>query len=314
MVPLVEQITEGFENRGFIICMDRYYTTIDVIKNLSERGFGVYGAIMEMRAKGTPFFKKSLKKLAYGESLFYLYENQRILLSCWRDSKVVLVISNTGDDNLVNVSRNGNIDQDGIKTYRKMQVNCPENILTYFLNARGVDKFDQKISYYAVDHKSVKWYTRIILHLISVAMHNSFILYSKSKQRAYQKISYLQYQQMVIDSLASGLRTRKSLAKNSQTNIRMSTSIKSTSTDSRISFETPIQRKGSTSSTLTKSTSSITTNSIKRCRLGYHTKSVCAVCDPKKGKKYTNYWCSTHEIPLCTLNCYDDHRYTYEFI
>jgi len=212
--------------------------------------------------------------LAYGESLFYLYEDQRILLSCWRDSKVVLVVSNKGDDNLVNVSRNGNIDQDGVQTYRKVQVDSPENILNYFLNARGS-------------------------RLISVAIHNSFILYSKSKQRGYQKISYLQYQQMVIDSLVSGLKTRKSSAKNSQNNIRMSYSRKSTSTDSRISFETPIQRRDSRSSTITKSASSMTTNSITRCRFGYNTKSECILCKFQKARKYTNYWCSVHQIPLC---------------
>jgi len=59
ILPLVEQITEGFENRGFRICMDRYYTAINVVKTLSERGLGVYGAIKEMRARGTPFLKKS---------------------------------------------------------------------------------------------------------------------------------------------------------------------------------------------------------------------------------------------------------------
>ena len=66
-----------------------------------------------------------------------------------------------------------------------------------------------------MDHKSIKRHARIILHLISVAMHKTFVLYSRSKQRDHQRITYSQFQQSGIESLASDLRTGR-LLKNSR--------------------------------------------------------------------------------------------------
>ena len=156
LISIVQRVTEGFESRGFIICMDRFYTTIDVVKDLTSKGFGVYAVIQKNRIHGSKSMKNSLKKLEVGESKFYLYENQNILLTCWRDSKVLLLISNTGDDYIVTVVRNRNIKNRGVITYQKNEIDCPGNIRIYASNSRGVDRFDQVISYYTVDHKSVK--------------------------------------------------------------------------------------------------------------------------------------------------------------
>ena len=209
LVSLTQRIAEAYENRGFIVFMDRYYTTIDVIKDLSDRGFGVFAAIQQNRIHGNKKMKESFKRLGEGESKFYLYENQKILLTCWRDSKVVLLISNLGDDNLVQICRNKNIKVNGEITYVMKELDCPENIKTYSMYSRGVDRFDQLISYYTIDHKSVKWYLRIVLHLISVAMYNSFILYSKSKGKKAHYGTYLQFEQSVIESLVAEMRNRK---------------------------------------------------------------------------------------------------------
>ena len=299
LVSLLQKVTENFENRGFIISMDRYYSTLDVIKDLTRRGFGVYATIKGNRIKANSNMKKELKNIKQGESRFYIFEDEKMLLTCWKDSKLVVLISNTGDDNIVTITRNKNIKQNGDICYKRLEVECPENITTYSKNARGIDKFDQIISYYTVDHKSVKWYLRIILHLLSVAIHNSFILYSNAKGKKSRFTNYLDFEKSIINSLLEGMRQRKNASKSNSTT---STSTKIISSNI---FQTPNRLIRSRSST----SQSFSGNSTKDdCRIGYNSKSNCSLCETKNKKKRTNFWCITHEIPVCVLNCYDDHR------
>jgi len=128
LVSLLQRVTERFDNRGFIIAMDRFYSSIDVIKDLTRRGFGVYATIKKNRVRANQEMKNEFKRLKQGKSSFYIFEDEKILLTCWKDSKLLLLISNTGDDNLVNVTRNKNIKQDGNINYRRTEVECPENI------------------------------------------------------------------------------------------------------------------------------------------------------------------------------------------
>ena len=70
IISLIRRVTEGYDSRGFIIAMDRFYTTINVVKDLTDRGFGVYAAIQQNRTRGSKALKQSFKNLELGESKF----------------------------------------------------------------------------------------------------------------------------------------------------------------------------------------------------------------------------------------------------
>ena len=46
LVSIIEELTRPFNNKNYIISMDRFYTTIDVIKHLNRNNFGMYGAVI----------------------------------------------------------------------------------------------------------------------------------------------------------------------------------------------------------------------------------------------------------------------------
>ena len=62
------------------------------------------------------------------------------------------------------------------------------------------------MSYYSTEIKSRKWYLNIVSHLVEASLHNSFILYCKSKA---PKLNYLNFHKSVIESLVLGLKTQK---------------------------------------------------------------------------------------------------------
>jgi len=200
---IIASLTQNYQNLGYIKSMDRYYTTLSVVKELTKNGFGCIGVIMDSRLLTNKKMKKLMNKLDLHDSKFYVCQDS-LILACWKDSKIVKVISNFGNDNVCLISRNT---KDGNDQHQKKIVSCPQVIQTYSQNARGVDLLDQMLSYYEIRHRSKKWYIRLVLHFLHVATHNSFILYTHSK--AYSnKIHYIDFLKSLIRSLVSPLRIR----------------------------------------------------------------------------------------------------------
>ena len=55
---------------------------------------------------------------------------------------------------------------------------------------KGVDQFDQNLSYYGYPHRFLKWWKNCFAYLTEIATYNSFIVYQNSR---LEKISYLEY-------------------------------------------------------------------------------------------------------------------------
>ena len=144
-----------------------------------------------------------------------------------------------------------------------------------------------------------------------MAMHNSFILFSKSKKRKLRYPTYLQFKQSVIESLVLDMRVRKNIARTPQKPYRgevsTSTSDAQGSTRSRSILCTPKSLRRSASSTTNRSTT-LTKATNADCQLVYHTKTICSICEDQGIRKKTSYQCKTHSIAICILNCYDNHR------
>ena len=65
------------------------------------------------------------------------------------------------------------------KPYKKLRVPRPVAIGDYNKHMGGVDKSDQMIKYYEVLHKSLKYWKKIFLHMIDMAVYNAFIMFTQ---------------------------------------------------------------------------------------------------------------------------------------
>jgi hypothetical protein len=63
----------------------------------------------------------------------------------------------------------------------------------------GIDQQDQIMSYYPCERKTLRWYKKIAIHFLQIALLNSFLLYCKN----VKKISYYDFRISVINSLIS---------------------------------------------------------------------------------------------------------------
>ena len=55
----------------------------------------------------------------------------------------------------------------------------PESIMSYNNFMCGVDRMDQLMSYYSPLRKTLKWYRKVVLQHLDMAMVNAFILNKK---------------------------------------------------------------------------------------------------------------------------------------
>ena len=63
-------------------------------------------------------------------------------------------------------------------------------------------------SYYIDDHRSKKWYHRIFLHLLEVAILNSYILY---KRKIVKPLNLKEYRYVIIKGLIGNTRKRRNI-------------------------------------------------------------------------------------------------------
>lgn len=55
----------------------------------------------------------------------------------------------------------------------------PDCIFDYNDRMCGVDRLDQLLSYYSPLRKTLKWYRKVVLQMLDIAMTNAFLLYRK---------------------------------------------------------------------------------------------------------------------------------------
>jgi hypothetical protein len=113
----------------------------------------------------------------------------------WMDTKHVFLASNNCEDNkVVPVSRQ-------LKRSQFITTNCSKAVNDYNKFMRGVDRFNQRISYYTFDRWSQGNWLRLFICFLNASIFNSFIYYN---QLAQDKLSYLNYIVSIAKSLCSG--------------------------------------------------------------------------------------------------------------
>lgn len=55
----------------------------------------------------------------------------------------------------------------------------PKHISEYNFNMSGINRCDQMISYYSSPRNTVRWYKKVLFHLLDISLWNAFFLYKK---------------------------------------------------------------------------------------------------------------------------------------
>ncbi|KAG8239479.1 hypothetical protein J437_LFUL018987 [Ladona fulva] len=123
------------------------------------------------------------KKLAKGE-VICRWSDEGVCVLKWYDKQDVLLLSMEFGPEMIEVPK-----KLGMK---------PRVVVEYNNSMGGIDHFSQLMSYYTCEHRSLKWYKKIGIHIFQVLLLNSYFLYNKYSR---QKTNLFDFRNEVIKSL-----------------------------------------------------------------------------------------------------------------
>lgn len=142
---VVRHLVQDFYHKGHTVYMDSFFSSVQLFEDLFENETKACGTLRANR-KWIPASLKGahLKK---SEATFRRKEN--IMIMKYKDKKDVFMLSSKHTQGF---GDSGKTDRTGEKVMK------PHVVLAYNPNMKGVDQFDQNLSYYRFNRKSDKWW------------------------------------------------------------------------------------------------------------------------------------------------------------
>lgn len=182
-VQVVNRLVEWYENSHRTIYVDRFYTSMDLLKSLAEKKLYVTGTMMANRiplgvriAKASPAFKRMKRGDATKFKVqFRLKEGGEAEagLVCWRDRQLVYCLSN--DSNNFEFDHCNRRGEGGIMTIPR-----PISIAHYNQYMGGVDLADmRRLHCNSTIMGQNRWWLKLFFYLLDVGTSNALVLHKE---------------------------------------------------------------------------------------------------------------------------------------
>merc|ERR1712082_305594 len=100
-MPTIDYLMEGLYDEGYHLFMDNYYNSVAMCDHLLERGTHVCGTLRRNRGEPAAITKATEGTLKKGETV--VRHNKRVLVTAWRDKKIVRSVSTMHTNTMVRV-------------------------------------------------------------------------------------------------------------------------------------------------------------------------------------------------------------------
>jgi hypothetical protein len=169
---MVLQLTQLYRNNNHVLYIDTLFTSPTLVASLFNVGIRVCGSVKRNRI-GMPSTAVLTPEqlLAIPRGAHIQMQRGDVTLCAWRDKKLILLLYNHCDPNLLTSMQRWS--DDGAV----YQLGCPQAIRDYFHHARAVDVINQLHYSYLPGRKSRKCWTRLVWWLIDICILNAFRLW-----------------------------------------------------------------------------------------------------------------------------------------
>ncbi|XP_041939676.1 piggyBac transposable element-derived protein 4-like [Alosa sapidissima] len=174
---VVDLLHVPYLGTGYHVYVDNFYTSSKLFCHLHSMGFRACGTIRENRVGFPKTDINALPKNAQRGDMRWIRDGSLLFVK-WRDSRDVTLCSTihraySGDS----MSRRTRDPETG--TWSSKHISVPEPVMAYNKYMGGVDLSDALIKYYSVTRKTSRWYVKLFLHFIDIAVVNSFIIHKE---------------------------------------------------------------------------------------------------------------------------------------
>ena len=179
---VVMELVQPFAFQGYQVYVDNFYSSPDLFTHLLEYSITATGTLRTNR-RGVPgdvvVLKEALDKrsVTRGTGYYIRDPESSIVYSCWRDKRVVTVMTTAHPGHSERSVERKVVDgETGKMTTLDIPRPVPVEMYNRFMG--GVDKSDQFLAYHNVLRKTVRYWKTLFYHIIDVCVVNSFILYN----------------------------------------------------------------------------------------------------------------------------------------
>jgi hypothetical protein len=212
-VQVVEQLVQPFVGTYRTIYVDRFYTSLDLVKSLADRNLYITGTMLANRiplairtAKTSTTFKNMKRGDAIKCRVTFRTEKgatSHAGLVCWRDRNMVYCLSNdTNNFEFDECSRRG---IGGI-----IRIPRPLSIANYNKYMGGVDLADmRRLHCNSTIMCQKRWWLKLFFYLLDVGTSNALVLHNESaKMRAtdaatYSPMNIVDFKMHLVESLVA---------------------------------------------------------------------------------------------------------------
>ncbi|XP_064648112.1 piggyBac transposable element-derived protein 4-like [Lineus longissimus] len=203
VLDLTDMLPPGHE-----VYFDNYFNSYELLQVLEGRGLGGCGTLRSNRTANPAEIKMFTTKLSAAR----LQAMSPILKRCgnilalgWYDKRPVSVMSNIHTAEMMNKRVRDANTPGGHRNIRK-----PMAVDQYNKYMGGVDSSDQLNSYNRMVRKSLKWWKKVLLHLLVTAVSNAYVMYRMVVPKEQQKQGY-EFRIEVAKELVVGYERRPSV-------------------------------------------------------------------------------------------------------
>ncbi|XP_050025155.1 piggyBac transposable element-derived protein 3-like [Dermacentor andersoni] len=171
---VVIRLSEGLEGKNHKLYADNLFTSMALVRKLSEDGIWFLGTCRANRLQGADKKLKPLKELkADGRGSTSICTSvDNITVTRWLDNSLVHVVSSYAGRQPEGTTKRYNR-----KESKVMDVTRPYSVEVYNKHMGGVDLMDSLIARYRNDVRNKKGYLRMFFHLLNAAVVNARIVW-----------------------------------------------------------------------------------------------------------------------------------------
>lgn len=197
---IVLHLLSGFENKGFHLYLDSFFTSISLMKELDVIGVGATGTVRKHKKNFPSVNTKNLNE----SNPFIFKKLGSILFIVWKERKEIYMLTNKYDEKMIQKNSKG--------IYEKPY--CIENYNKYL---HGVGLANQQTTYYRFQHKSFQWYKNIFYYILEITINNCYLIYKQTlKGSGVRILKYQEFRLFIVEfwiSLEDDKKTKAQMVK-----------------------------------------------------------------------------------------------------
>lgn len=156
---------------GYLLCVDNYYTSRDLMQKLWEMKVMSCGTLRRNRRGYPKQLAQSVKKSYRGD--FRWVKDGICTYYEWNDNSQVALVST------IHSGADGSSVKRQVKNEGKIPVPCPPVIPFYNKYMGGVDNFDHMTQVYGILRKCCRWTNVFLYWFVDSAIVNGYVLFQK---------------------------------------------------------------------------------------------------------------------------------------